>query len=152
MSLLFIRNGCRLNSRGCRVAHMRVLVLQHAAHEGPGLVGDALVEHGATLDVCRTDRGEPAPASADGYQLVIAMGRSMSAWDDAAHPLVAAEARLLGEAARAGVPVLGVCLGAQLLARGRGARVYRGPRAPLRVPPLALTRAGRPDRLRAPPG
>ncbi|HZS41544.1 MAG TPA: type 1 glutamine amidotransferase [Polyangia bacterium] len=129
---------------------MRVLVLQHAEHEGPALVGEALRARGAALEIRRTDRGEAVPASARGWDLVVAMGGAMAAWDDAAHPFLAGEARLLGEAARAGVAVLGVCLGAQLLARGLGARVYRGPRLELGLAPIALTAEGRADALLAP--
>jgi GMP synthase (glutamine-hydrolysing) len=129
---------------------MRVLVLQHAEHEGPGLVGDELSLRGASLDVRRTDRGDAVPDSPRGFDLLLAMGGAMSAWEDAAHPLLAAEARLLGEAARAGVATVGICLGAQLLARGLGARVHRGPRLELGLAPIALTGEGRADPLFAP--
>jgi GMP synthase (glutamine-hydrolysing) len=128
---------------------MRVLILQHAPHEGPGLVGEALERAGAALDVRRGDRGDPLPPLRD-YRLVVALGGPMAAWDDAAHPFLDGEARLLGDAARAGAAVLGVCLGAQLLARGLGARVYRGPRPELGLSPLALTDEGRADPLLAP--
>src|SRR5579862_5083204 len=115
---------------------MRVLVLQHAGHEGPGLVGEMLERAGAVLDARRTDRGDALP-DWRGYRLVVALGGAMSAWDDAAHPFLDGEARLLGDAARAGAAVLGVCLGSQLLARGLGARVSRGPRPELGLAPIA---------------
>ena len=78
------------------------------------------------------------------------MGGPQDAWGDEAHPYLAGEARLLADATRAGRPTLGVCLGAQLLARGLGARVYRGPRPELGIAPIMLTDAGRSDVLLAP--
>lgn len=126
---------------------MRVLVLQHAADEGAGLVGAALAEGGAVLDVRGAWRGDALPATTAGYDLVLALGGPMSAWEDAAHPWLAREAALLAEAAREGRPTLGICLGAQLLARGLGARVERGARPELGLLPIALTEAGRADAL-----
>jgi GMP synthase (glutamine-hydrolysing) len=102
------------------------------------------------LDRRRLHRGEPLPEGTGGYDLVIGMGGPQDAWGDAQHPWLAGEARLLADAARAGRPTVGVCLGAQLLARGLGAQVYRGPRAELGVAPITLTEAGRSDVLLAP--
>jgi GMP synthase (glutamine-hydrolysing) len=121
----------------------RTLILEHAEHEGPGLLGDAL---GAV-----ERRFRDPPASVEKWDLVVAMGGPMDAWDDARHPWLALEARLLAQAARDGKWVLGVCLGAQLLARGLGARVYRGANGPeLGIAPIALTPDGTRDPLLAP--
>jgi GMP synthase (glutamine-hydrolysing) len=128
---------------------MRALVLEHAEGEGAGLVGAALVDGGVALDVARLWRGDGVPDDA-AYDLVLALGGPMSAWDDAAHPHLAAEAALLATRARADRPTLGICLGAQLLARGLGAAVTRGPRLEVGLLPIALTTAGRADALLAP--
>lgn len=123
---------------------MRVVVMEHVEHEGAGLLLEPLAGH--TVE----RRFRDPPATTDGYDLVIVMGGPMDAWDDAAHPWLAAEARLLAESARAGRLTLGVCLGAQLLARGLGARVYRGTRGPeLGLAPIALTAEGARDPLLA---
>jgi GMP synthase (glutamine-hydrolysing) len=128
---------------------MRALILQHADGEGAGLVGAALAEGGVTLDVVPLWRGAAVPDDA-GYDLVVALGGPMSAWDDAAHPHLAVEATRLGARARAGRTTLGICLGAQLLARGLGAAVTRGPRPELGLLPIALTDEGRADPLLRP--
>jgi GMP synthase-like glutamine amidotransferase len=131
----------------------RVLCLEHAEHETAGLLGDAVHVRRARLERCRLWKGERVPSfsTLDGaVDAVVALGGLMSAWDDAAHPFLAQEAHLLGEAARAGVATLGVCLGAQLLARGLGARVYTGPRPEMGLSPLTLTDEGRADKLFAP--
>ena len=54
------------------------------------------------------------------------MGGPMGVHDERKYPWLAAEKAFLTEAVRAGIPILGVCLGAQLLAIALGARVYRG--------------------------
>lgn len=128
---------------------MRALILEHAEHEGAGLVGDVLTERGVACDVARSWRGERAPHDGD-YALVVALGGAMAAWDDAHHPWLAAEAALLAARARADRPTLAICLGAQLLARGLGAANWRGPTPELGLQPIALTDAGRADPLLAP--
>jgi GMP synthase (glutamine-hydrolysing) len=125
---------------------MRVLVLEHAEGEGAGLVGAALAAGGARLDVLPLWSGARLPDDA-AYDLVIALGGPMSAWDDAAHPHLPAEAALLAARARADRPTLAICLGAQLLARGLGAEVTRAPQPELGLWPITLTAEGRRDRL-----
>jgi len=70
---------------------------------------------------------------------IVAMGGAMSVYDEAAHPWLVPEKRLIAEAVGAGVPYWGVCLGAQLLAACLGARVSRGAQAELGVLPVQLT-------------
>ena len=101
-----------------------VLVLQHAPAEGPALIARAL--RGIprvtriVLDEASPDLPDPRDVAA-----VVAMGGPMNV-DDPRYPGLAAERRLLADAVDAGVPVLGVCLGMQLLARALGARVHPG--------------------------
>jgi GMP synthase (glutamine-hydrolysing) len=126
---------------------MRALVFLHADQEGAGLIGEALAARRAEVDRRILHRGDSPPDSTHGYDLVLAMGGPMSAWDDARHPFLAREAALLAESCRAGRLTLGVCLGAQLLARGLGAHVYRGPSSEIGIAPITLTDAGRADPL-----
>jgi GMP synthase (glutamine-hydrolysing) len=123
---------------------MRALVVEHAEHEGAGLVGAALAEGGLKLDVVRSWAHDALP-SPDGYDLVLVLGGPMSATED----WLAPEAALLAASSRAGRPTVGICLGAQLLARGLGARVYRGPAPEMGLLPLTLTDAGRQEPLLA---
>jgi GMP synthase-like glutamine amidotransferase len=128
---------------------MRVLLLEHAEHETAGLIADALHIRRATVERRRLYRGDALPGDGE-HDAVIAMGGPMSAWDDARHPWLADEARLLAAAARASRLTLGVCLGAQLLARGLGARVYAGKSSEMGLRPITLTDEGRADRLLGP--
>lgn len=125
---------------------MRALAVEHAEHEGTGLVGEALAAGGVGVDLVRVWRGEPLPsADGRGYDLVVVLGGAMSANEAA----LDGEAALLAASARAGRPTVGICLGAQLLARGLGATVRRGPAPEIGIFPLSLTDAGRSEPLLA---
>ena len=115
-----------------------LLVLQHIACEPPAAFEDELRSRG--LDVVRVelDEGDALPDWRD-FPAVVVMGGPMGAYDEAEHGWLAPEKRLLRDAVEGGVPVWGVCLGAQLLASALGARVYRGERPEVGVLPVELT-------------
>ena len=97
------------------------LVLQHASPEGPGLIGQALAAKEIGARIVRVHEGEAVPASIGGHAGLVVMGGPMSAYDGT--PSLEAEKRLILDAIATGRPVLGVCLGAQLLASALGAKV-----------------------------
>ncbi len=101
---------------------MHVQVLQHVPFEGLGSMRPWLERRGATIHFTHLSRGELPPAH-EGIDLLIAMGGPMSVNDDAQHPWLTAEKDWLGEAIERGIPTLGVCLGAQLIATALGAAV-----------------------------
>jgi GMP synthase (glutamine-hydrolysing) len=123
---------------------VRVLVLQHIACEPPGAYEDVLRERGALLTRVELDEGEPLPAL-DAFDAVVAMGGPMSVNDEADHPWLIDEKRLIREAAESGVPYWGACLGVQLLASALGGRVYAGAAPEVGVLPVRLTELGRVD-------
>jgi len=103
------------------------VVIQHVAHEGPGAVAAAVADTDAALRIVRVDEDEPIPAPdavADMAGLVV-LGGPMGVHDDL--PWLADERVLLARAVGAGLPVLGVCLGAQQMALALGAEVFTGP-------------------------
>jgi GMP synthase (glutamine-hydrolysing) len=105
-----------------------VRVLQHAEQEGPGLVADVLAARSVGVAVTRADRGEAVPERLDGEIGLLVMGGPMSVYEVDRYPYLACEQRLIESALRAEAPVLGICLGSQLLAATLGARVAHGPR------------------------
>ncbi len=106
------------------------LVVQHVEPEGPYVIGDALAKVGAAVDVRLVSVGTHLPPSLDSYQGVVVMGGPMSATSDEGFPTRAREIELLEEAIERGLPTLGVCLGAQLLAIATGGKVYPGANGP----------------------
>lgn len=101
-----------------------MLVLQHAPWEGPGLIARALGSHPRTSRIVLDEHAPDLPAVRDLAGLVV-MGGPMAADDDERYPGLPAERRLLAEAVDADLPVLGVCLGMQLLALALGAPLHR---------------------------
>ncbi|NNN30420.1 methyltransferase domain-containing protein [Streptomyces sp. S3(2020)] len=103
------------------------MVLEHTPHEGPYAIGTALEAAGLRLRTCRIWAGDPVPQTLDGTAALVVMGGPAAAYED--FPSRDAELALLRAALEAEVPVLGVCLGAQLLAVAAGGTVRPGPGA-----------------------
>lgn len=103
---------------------MKAHILQHVPFEGPAWIGQWLTARGAQISHTRLweSAALPDPATVD---LLVVMGGPMSVNDEAAFPWLAAEKRFIAAVVALGRPVLGICLGAQLIASAHGARVYR---------------------------
>lgn len=106
-----------------------VLTIQNIACEGPGLIGNGLRAQGIELQTLHPYAGEALPPSLAGFGGLLVLGGPMNADDLSGHPFLEAERSLIRAAVQGGVPVLGICLGAQLIARVLGAKVYKAPRA-----------------------
>ncbi len=104
---------------------MRVHVLQHVPFEGLGSIEAWLAGKHADVSWTRFFAAEALPPL-DDIDLIVALGGPMSVNDEAERPWLLAEKRFLAQAVRAGKAVLGICLGAQLIASALGARVRPG--------------------------
>ncbi|MDD3609165.1 MAG: type 1 glutamine amidotransferase [Halothiobacillaceae bacterium] len=105
---------------------MRVHVLQHVPFEDIGGMADWLAARGIRPSYTRFYAQEPLPEPT-GIDLLIVMGGPMSVHDEALYPWLADEKAFVGAVMRRGAAVLGVCLGAQLMAVALGGEVTRNP-------------------------
>jgi GMP synthase-like glutamine amidotransferase len=127
-------------------------IIQHVVYEGPGLIAEVLASAGYDQQVIRADLGEALPDVAGLGELggLVVLGGPMSIHDADRFPWLADERKLLAAATDAGLPVLGVCLGAQQLAAALGAEVTTGDRAEIGIGTVTLTASGRRDRVLGP--
>jgi GMP synthase (glutamine-hydrolysing) len=115
-----------------------MLVLQHVDCEPPAEYEDVLIERGIGVERVLLADGVVLPDWRD-FAGVIVMGGPMGVHDSAKFTWLKPELALIREAASAGCPLWGVCLGAQLLASAMGARVWTGPRPEVGVCQVDLT-------------
>lgn len=122
-----------------------MLVLRHGDDIPAGYLAEALDRAGVRRREVLLHRGEGIPDDGD-WLAVAALGGTMGAYDADLHPWLADEKRFLDEQIRLGVPVLGICLGSQVLADVLGGRAFLSDRAPEIEHLLPeLTAAGRSD-------
>ena len=107
------------------VAMKPVLILQHLSFDGPAYLGHWLEREGLRYEVFDSERGDEYPLQIDAYCALAVLGGEMSA-NDPLPSLRRAEA-LIKQALAADLPLLGHCLGGQLMARALGARVHASP-------------------------
>ena len=124
------------------------LVLQHVAAEPAFSIDEALRAAGVTVDTRRVFRGDDVPLDTAGFDGLVVMGGPMSVNSTEDFPSREAEVSLLADAVRVGIPTLGVCLGAQLLAVAAGGAVARNTYGPkIGWAPIFLDPACGDDRL-----
>lgn len=102
----------------------KLLVLQHVAHELLGALNPLLKKSGFRIRYVNFARHPDAQPSLDGYDGLVVLGGPMSVNDAGRLAHLTIEMKLIEEALRRDLPVMGICLGAQLIARTLGAAVY----------------------------
>jgi len=102
-----------------------VLILRFMADDGPAYLGTWLRKRGIAADVCCAETGPAFPPQIDGYRALALLGGGMSVNDD--HAYLRTAEQLIDQAMARDIPVLGHCLGGQLMARTLGARVGPSP-------------------------
>ena len=105
---------------------MDVHVLQHVSYEGLGSIAEWLKSRNASISYTRFYETPNLPVL-DPLDMVVILGGPMSVNDEVEHPWLTQEKQFIRRAVERGIPVLGICLGAQLIASATGARVYRNP-------------------------
>lgn len=102
-----------------------VAIFRHTPTEGPGYFATFLERHGIAWELIPVDAGAPIPASPEAYAGLCFMGGPMSVNDPL--PWIEKTCALIRNAVAAGIPVLGHCLGGQLMAKALGGRVTPNP-------------------------
>ncbi len=105
---------------------MKIHYLQHVPFEGPGYIETWAGEAGHSISSSRLFEGVIPPAPTE-YDWLVIIGGPMSIHDEGEFPWLVAEKLYIRRALESGMPMLGICLGAQHLAEALGARVYPNP-------------------------
>jgi GMP synthase-like glutamine amidotransferase len=126
---------------------MSFLAIMHDDMSPAGVVEERIRARGGEVRSIRAHRGEPIPEAVDGHDGIIVLGGTQHANDDHKHPYFPAVLKLMREFHAAGRPLLGSCLGAQLLARAFGAKVARHSHLEFGFLELSITPDGERDPL-----
>jgi GMP synthase (glutamine-hydrolysing) len=126
---------------------MVILVLQHCPVTPVGIVGETLHARGAVLDIRMPHHGAAMPASPEGFDGLVVLGGPMHAGDDTGYPAFPPMLALIRAFHEQAKPVLGVCLGAQLISRAFGGTVWPFGGLEIGYLPVRMTPAGRRDPL-----
>jgi GMP synthase-like glutamine amidotransferase len=127
-----------------------VLAIVHEDHAGPGVFGEAVRERGDTLDEWMVPtEGEP-PADPLGYDAVFVLGGSMNVDEDDRYEWLGTERGVLGRLIERRVPLMGLCLGGQMVAAAAGAVPRRAARPEIGWHQVELTEAGGDDPVLGP--
>jgi GMP synthase (glutamine-hydrolysing) len=129
---------------------VRALAIVHQPDAGPGVFAEAFAERGDQLDSWEIAEGGGPPADPHTYDAVLSFGGAMNAHEEEEHHWLRFEKDLLAELLARGMPLMGVCLGAQILAAAAGATPRRASQPEIGWHEVELTPQGTEDPLLAP--
>jgi len=124
-----------------------VLIAQHAKEEPAGTLGQFLEQSKREVKIINLYKKDRFPDGLSDVEAVIAMGGPMNVYEEDRFPFLKAEDSFLKKVMNENIPILGICLGAQLLAKAAGAKVKRAPRAEMGWARVRLTKEGEKDQL-----
>lgn len=131
----------------CVADFMNVLIVQHTQSEGPGWWGEFLAEIGARSTIAHPPRGDTLDFNPRDFDWMLCLGGPMNVYEEESYPWLRAENVFIQNWLQAEVPYLGVCLGAQLLAKASGVPVVRSPQTEIGWGEVELNAQGLNDPL-----
>jgi GMP synthase-like glutamine amidotransferase len=120
---------------------MRIRVIKHEFLEGPGAIAAWAVERGHGVATTELSKGEPLPGLED-FDTLVLMGGSMSVNDEDRYAWLRPEKQLVRDSLQAGKKILGICLGAQMIASALWAPVSKNPEREIGWFPVETTEEG----------
>ncbi len=121
---------------------MRFQIFQQASYEGPGIIADWAVLNDHTAEITRFFEEQYPVPGMDSFDVLVVLGGPMGVYEEREYPWLTEEKRIIEKAIGAGKKVLGICLGAQLVASVLGARVKRNQHMEIGWGPIWLTEEG----------
>lgn len=125
---------------------MNVLIIKHVNIEGPGLIEDVLAQQKISYQTVDLYLGTPLPKIED-FSHIIILGGPMNVYEEGQYPFLRDEDLLIKEAIQRGRAILGICLGAQLIAKALGAKIIKAPAKEIGWFDVLLTEEGSRDSL-----
>ncbi len=125
---------------------MNVLVVKHIEIEGPGLIEDCLITDRIPYRMLNLGINPRLP-TVDDFTHIVLLGGPMNVYEEDRHPFLKPEDFFIKEAVQRGKRILGICLGAQLIAKALGARVYKAPVKEIGWYDISVTEEGAKDPL-----
>jgi len=125
---------------------MQVLIIKHVEIEGPGLIEYCLDQKRISYQVLCLDSGVRLPKPED-FTHIVLLGGPMNVYEEDRYPFLKNEDLFVKEAIQRGKSILGICLGAQLMAKALGAKVFKAPVKEVGWYDVSLTRIGSRDPL-----
>lgn len=126
---------------------MAIIVLQHSDKCGPGRLGMTLRDHGFKLDIRRLNAGDPLPVDYDNADAVVSLGGPQNVGEE--HAFMEPEYAYLKGAHERHLPLVGICLGAQMIAHALGGEVSRMPAPEVGFPVMEIGPVGQTDTILA---
>src|SRR5258708_20307236 len=127
------------------------VALRHVAFEDLGLLSPIMEREGWNVSFCEAPVDDLSHSSIRDADLLIVLGGPIGVYETDSYPFIVREIDLLERRLAQGLPTLGICLGAQLMAKALGARVYAGPVKEIGWGSVTLSDAGDASRLNPPP-
>ena len=125
----------------------KIWVVQNAPPENLGIIGQIAQNYGLEPNYIRTFAGEEVPRYMEGAAGLVVLGGPMSVYEHNRYPFINDAIRLVDQALKEQKPVLGICLGSQIVATALGASVTHGPQKEIGWHPIELTPAADEDLL-----